>query len=201
MAKSKKVLLVTPPGTAAYAWFHKPDSGHQYSNNKYKGTLVLPGDTDMSDIEAKAKAVLAEAYPKADVDTAGMFFKSGDNHKNEEFRGTILLNASSKFAPQIVDAKRKPLPKGVEARSGDEVRFVLSLFPYESTEKVREGGKTVTVTVYGVSAQLQVVQVITKNSGGGGVNMLDEIDGFDASEDGGWSAGADDDTDDAGGDY
>ncbi|MDR3473433.1 MAG: DUF2815 family protein [Devosia sp.] len=192
MAKQKKVMITTPSGIAAYAWFHKPDSGKEYSDDKYKGDLIIDGDTDLSAIEDKVRAFAAEAFPGIDLSELQLPFKSGDDHKNEEFHGKIILRAKSKFKPNIVDSKRKALPKGVEARSGDEVRFVVSLYAYKKTEKVKEGKKVIEVVVYGVSFQLQVVQVIQKNSGGGGLNMLDDIDdGFDAS-----SLPEDDDDDD-----
>lgn len=182
MAKTAKVQITTPVGTAAYAWFHKPDTGHKFSNNKYKGDLVLDGDTDMSKYEATVRAFAKEAFPDADLSELHLPWASGDDHKNAEFHGKIILKASSKFAPTIVDSKRQKLPKKVQARSGDEVRYVCSLYAYEQTEKVKEGKKLIEVTVYGVSLQLQVVQLVAKNTGGGGLDQLDDIDGFDGSE-------------------
>lgn len=179
---AKKYLFTTPAGIAAYAYFHKPDTGKQFSDNKYKVDLILPGDADLSKLEELALAAFKEAMPGKPTDNLQFSWKSGDGHKNEEFHGKIILKAKSKFQPQIVDGKRKPLPPKVKAMSGDEVRLVVQLYPYESTEKVREGGKLVTVTTHGVSCQLKVVQVVAKNAGGGGLDMLDEIeDGFDAS--------------------
>jgi len=180
--KQRKVTYVTPVGTAAYSYFHKPDTGGQYSDNKYKGDLILPGDTDLSKLEALCKEFLVENFPNAKADEIQLPFKSGDDHKNEEFHGKIILKAKSKYQPQVVDTKKKKLPKGVFARSGDEVRFVTSLYAYETTETVKENGKKKTVTLWGVSLQLQVVQLVVKNSGGGGLNDLDDIDGFDVSE-------------------
>jgi hypothetical protein len=201
--KQRKVTYVTPVGVAAYSYFHKPDTGGQYSDNKYKGDLILPGDTDLSKLETTLKDFCIENFPNAVRDDIQLPFKSGDDHKNEEFHGKIILKAKSKYAPQVVDAKKKPLPKGVFARAGDEVRFVTTLYAYETTETIKEGGKKTTVTLHGVSLQLTVVQVIAKNAGGGGLNDLDEIDGYDASEEGGnW--GGDDDgdsSDDNGGDF
>jgi len=177
MAKKKKVLVVTPTGIAAYAWIQKADTGHQYSNGKFKVTLVLDGDTDLSDLEAKAIAAFKEEYPDAPTDELKFPWKSGEDHKNEEFHDKLLLFASSKFKPKTIDGKRKQLRRGVEVRSGDEVRLVVNLFPYQSTEKVREGKKTITVTSYGVSAQLNIVQLIRKNaSGAAGLDLLDELD-------------------------
>jgi hypothetical protein len=203
--KQRKVTYVTPVGVAAYSYFHKPDTGGTYSDNKYKGDLILPGDTDLSKLEDLCKDFCIENFPKAPRDEIQLPFKSGDDHKNEEFHGKLILKAKSQYAPQVVDSKKKRLPKGVFARAGDEVRFVTTLYAYETTETVKEGGKKKTVTLWGVSLQLTVVQVITKNAGGGGLNELDEIDGYDASEDGepwdGESNSSEDDADSNGGDF
>ena len=69
--------------------------------------------------------------------------------------------------------------------SGDLIKCAAVVFPYESTEKVKENGKTKTVTVRGVSLQLLGVQLLDKrNAGGdGGVSMFDEEDGFVAEGD------------------
>lgn len=178
MAKQKKVRVVTPVGTAAFAWVHKPDTGNQYSDGKHKLTLVVDSEDAYADIKAKALEVAAEKWPNVPADDIRLPFKSGDGHKKEEFHGKALLLAKSKFPPKVVDTKRKPLPKGVQVRSGDTVRCVINLFAYEKVEKVKEGKKLIDVKTYGVSPQLDLVQLVQKNSGGG-AELLDDIDGFD----------------------
>jgi preprotein translocase subunit SecD len=178
--KAKKVLVVTPPGTAAYAFIHKKDTEGQYATKKFKVTIVADGDADVSEMRSKSIEAFRAKFPNVKIkdDEIKMPFKSGDDHKNEEFRGKILIDTKSEYKPDVRDTKRQPLKKGVQVRSGDVIRAVVNLFPYEQTEKVREGKKTVNVTVYGVSAQLNLVQLIEKRSGGGGVDLLDEVEGF-----------------------
>lgn len=178
----KKFRASTPRGTLAYGWIHKPDTGHKYSNGKYKGTLVMNADADLSKVKAQFEEAFRDRFPNEDWDDAKKPWKSGDGHKNEEFHGKLLLDASSKFAPEVFDGKRKKLPKGLQVRSGDEVKFGIQAYAYEQTEKVREGKKTVTVTVYGVSAQLVAVQLLAKNAGGGADLFEEEEDAFDASD-------------------
>jgi hypothetical protein len=179
MAKQQKILAVTPAGVFAFAWIVKPDTGHKYSDNKYKITLVLPGSTDMSAIRAKALAAAKQEFPDVSPEDITLPFKSGDDHKNDEFHGKVLLTAKSKFQPQVVDSKRKELPEGVQVRSGDEGKLVINLYPYTKTEKVKEGKRVVDVQTWGVSAQLNVVQLLKKNAGGGGMDLLADEEGFD----------------------
>jgi hypothetical protein len=51
VAKQKNARVVTPPAVAAYAWLSKPDEGKQYSDGKFKVTLVFDEDTDLSELE------------------------------------------------------------------------------------------------------------------------------------------------------
>jgi hypothetical protein len=182
MAKKQKILAVTPAGVFAFAWIAKPDTGHKYSDNKYKVTLVLPGSTDLSAIKEKALKAAAAEFPKVPAEDIVLPWKDGDDSKKDEFKGKTLLTAKSKFKPQVVDSKRKELPEGVQVRSGDEGKLVINLYPYEKTEKVREGKKVTEVQTYGVSAQLNVVQLLKKNAGGGGLDLLADEEGFDGED-------------------
>jgi hypothetical protein len=181
--KQPKVRIVTPVGTAAYAYINKADTEGQYATNKFKLTVVLDGDTDMSAIKTKIVDFVLAVYPEADPEEIKLPFQNKPDHKVEEFRDKILFAATSKHKPLAVDTKRQKLPKGVTVFSGDEVRAVGTLYAYKKTEKVREGKKMVDVIVYGASLQLSTVQLVRKNAGGGGgLDMLDDLDGDDLYE-------------------
>lgn len=177
MAKKTFPKVATPMGIAAYSWLNKPDSGSKYSDDKFKLTLVLDGDADVSKIEEaceKAAEIEWESIPEDLV----LPFRDGDDHKNEEFNGKTLLTIKSKHPPGIVGPDRKALPKGIEVRSGDLVRVSAIAMPYTATEKVKEGRKTKTVTVHGVTLLLRGVQLVEKRNAGGDVSN-DFDDAFD----------------------
>jgi hypothetical protein len=205
--KQKKLIVVTPAGTAAYAWLSKPDEGQQYSDGKYKVTLVLDADTDLSDLEAKCRQLAEEAFPGVDESDIRMPFVDGDTKGKEEFEGKILITMKTKFAPKQVDSKKRPLPESVSVFSGDLIKVAAAIVPYESTEKVTETvkGKKVskTVKVYGITLALNAVQLLEKRNGGGdGASYFDEEDGFTADEDeSGSNEGSDEDTDDGDGNF
>lgn len=182
--KKNRKQLTLRPTTVAYAWLDKPDSGHKFSNNKFKTTFVYDDVDDMAKIE-EAVVELAEAEwgDKVSIDEVKRPYRTADEQTKEAFQGKVTITASSKFKPDLRDAKRKKLPPKVKIFGGDVCAAIVMLMPYESTEKVREGNKTITVTVYGVSAQLQAVQLVTKNSNGGsGADAFEEYDdGYDGS--------------------
>lgn len=176
--KQPEVKAVTPPGTAAYTWLAKADEGGKYLDGKFKTWLVLPGDTDVAYLEEKALEAAANEWPKAKPASIRLaFLKDGDEiadkakekgKDKEEFRGKVIIDAKSKFQPQIVGAGNKDLPEGVEVRSGDTVKLSIQFYACEVS-----GQKTVT-------AQLRAVKLIEKNNRGGnyGDDFEDEDEGY-----------------------
>lgn len=191
---------VTPAGTAAFAWIARPDEGHQYSDGKYKITLVLDGDADLDAIRKIAMDAAKAEFPNVSPSEFQLvFLQNGDDKNKEEFAGKTLLIAKTKNQPQCVDAKRKPLPEGVEVRSGDIVKLALVFYPFSKTEKVKVNGKMVNETTYSVAARLNAVQLLEKrNNGGNAASDFDEEDGYEAPNGGSQtSAGnGDDDAED-----
>lgn len=177
--KKQMTVVVSPQGTAAYAWLAKPDEGQQYSDGKYKVTLVL-------DKEDEAVAAFIEKLTKLATEigtkefgklpkTFKMPYKDGDDQDKEEFKGHWLVVAKTKYQPGFVDAAKKALPDGVTPMSGDIIRASFGLTPYKA------GGGI------GVSCQLRNVMLIEKRNGGGGG---DDFADLEAGE--GFTGGADD---------
>jgi hypothetical protein len=106
----------------------------------------------------------------------------GERDDDYEPRGhflTLRSNAVSKAGdnldpPKVVDALKKPLPRGVLVGNGSTVKVVYD--PFEWTYKNKAG----------VSAGLRIVQVIelVKFEGGSGLDDLEEEEGFTAPDDG-----------------
>lgn len=204
MAKKPQRKVTLKRVTAAYAYIDKPDTGHTFSNNKFKVTAVHEDEAVFADLMAASKSLAEEAFPEVDEDDIRMPLRTPEEQTKEAFEGKYTVNTSTKFQPSVYDAMKKLMSKKTKIMGGDLVSLILILLPYESTEKVREGKKTVTVTVYGISAQLAAVQLIEKRSGGVDASMFDEYeDGFDSSgmaEDD-QDVVSDDDDDEEGGDY
>lgn len=183
MAKAPKISLVLPKATAVYPKVHRPDTEGQYATGKFQTQLAWD-EWELDKLEA---AVIEAAKLKwgddVDLDEVKRPYKLPEDQTKEAFEGKITATVSTKYKPDVVDSKKKKLPKGVEVKGGDLIKCAVVLFAYESTEKIREGKKTVTVTVQGVSLQLSAVMLVEKRSGGGGASMFDEEEGgFDSSE-------------------
>lgn len=99
MAKQKNARVVTPPAVAAYAWLSKPDEGKQYSDGKFKVTLVFDEDTDLSELEKVCLEEAAAKWPKIKPADVKLPFQDGDDKGKEEFKGKTLATLKSKYKP------------------------------------------------------------------------------------------------------
>jgi hypothetical protein len=182
VAKQKNVRVVIPSGVASYAYLSKPDEKFPKNGKPvYKVSVIVDaGDERLEALEKACLEVASEKFPKVKPADFRMPF-GPDEKEREEFEGKILIKTSTVFKPKLVDAKKNLLPASVMIFSGDVIKCVADLFPYESTERVKENGKTRNITTRGVSLQLVAVQLLDKRAGGGaegGLDMLDEEDGF-----------------------
>ena len=173
MAKKQFEKVVSPVVTAAYAWLSKPDEGQQYSDGKFKVTLVLDKkdpaiEKFIEELTAKSEAAAKGEWEKVPKALRYPFVDGDDNDDKEEFHGKYKITAKSKFKPGCVDSKRVSLPEGEEPRSGDLIRASLVLIPYKASG------------AYGVTCQLRNVQLVEKRNGGssGANDDFDEIDGY-----------------------
>lgn len=158
MAEKRKKYprVVTPAGVAAYSYIHKPDTKGQYADNKYKTTIIFPGDADMSKITAACVAAAKMEWgDKVKMSTVKLPIRDGDTKGKEEFEGKLLITAKSKYAPGVVDSRREALADGVEVWSGDLIKVSCETYPC-----VIAGQKTITL-------QLRNVQLIEKRSRAG----------------------------------
>lgn len=208
MAKKKFPIVVAGPGVAAYSYVNEPDTKGVYADNKYKVTMLLDNDVDLTGAIAKCHAAAELEWGKVPEDLKLPFAdgnekRDKDGNPKTDYADKIVFTAKSKFAPSMVDAKRAELPDTVWPMSGDVVKVSFACFPYVKTETEVEkiNGKKVKreVQVYGVSAQLRAVQLLEKRSGfgnsGNDFDVEDDYDGVEApaTKD---SANGDDDVDD-----
>lgn len=181
-ANAKK--LISPVCTAAYAWLAKPDEGQEYSDGKYKVTLLLDKDDKetksfIKKLEAASDEAASEKWQDKPPKTLRYCYKDGDEKDKEDFEGKWMLVAKTKYRPGMLDCSEPPksLGEGNEPASGDLIKASFALIAYEA------GGQK------GVAAQLRNVQLIEKR------NLGNNQDDF-GSYDGGFTVEAVDDDDD-----
>lgn len=176
MAKTKAIYWTSMFGILAYAHIAKPDDeapkGASWKpDGKFKGTLVVDGDTDLAELQDKCLEALHAEFGQSipAVEDLKLPFKAGEK---EDLQGKMLIEAKSQYRPAIYDATGGKAPAGVFPKSGDEVRFNVSLYPFSKEETVIEkvNGKKVEKKekIFGVSLRLGGVQIVRRGAGGGG---------------------------------
>jgi|TARA_R110000744_G_scaffold14031_1_gene40280 hypothetical protein len=176
MAKRPQVSAVTPPATAAYAWLQKPDEGQEYSDGKYKVTILLPKDDKSTvDFITKMTPLVEDLAIKEFGKLPSGFkypWKDGDDTSKDEFKDHWMMVAKSKYLPGYVDVSKKPVAIEDAPMSGDLVRLATVFGAYSA------GGAK------GVSAQLRNVMLVERrNKSGDAFAEIEAAESADAEDD------------------
>jgi hypothetical protein len=171
----QRVEIATPIGRINWPFLLKPDVGRQYSDDKYKADIFwLASDFKESgaDLKAAVLKVGREFFKDNSLKLSDFKnpFKKGDDKENPgPLEGCIYVTAKSNNKPKVLGPKKDEWndEQIASIKSGDYVRFILSVFPYSQS-----GG--------GVSVGLNVVQfAYAGESIGGGtaasIALLDSI--------------------------
>jgi hypothetical protein len=169
MAKKQATVVVSPEAVAAYAWLARPDEGQQYSDGKYKVTLVLDSSNEnfFKELIQKSDVVAQEEWGKVPSNLR-YCLKDGDDTEKEEFAGKTLITCKTKYQPGFVDSSKKPLDEDTFPASGDMIRASFALIPYKT------GGNA------GVTAQLRNVMLMEKRNNGGSQDDFAEVQAEEA---------------------
>lgn len=146
MAKRTYARIMTLPATASYSYLREPDSGREYSDDKYKVTILID-KADEAGLSVLRKAIAEAAqseWPEGMPKNAHMPVRDGAD-KSEELSNYFIVTFKSKQAPQLVDAAGKPLADGVNIYSGDKIRVAGAAGAY-----VAGSNKGVTLYLNGV---------------------------------------------------
>lgn len=130
--------IVTPAGTAAFAFVFRPQKAMQEGkDDQYALTLIW--DEDDPKLEKLKAAIKKVATDKFGAKAVQMLEKgqlrnplrSGDERDDPDFEGKVFLTARSSERPQVVDRDAEPLMDAVEFYSGCRARMDVYLFAYD----------------------------------------------------------------------
>lgn len=171
MAKRQYIQLRTGISTASFSYLREPDQGREFSDGKYKITLLI----DKADEEglkiirdACGKAAASE-WPEGAPSGLKSPLRDGAEKadKNPDFANYYMVTFKSQKAPALYDAAGKPLAADVNIFSGDTVRVAGAAGAY-----IAGGNKGVTLYLNGV--QLVEKRAMPQGEDGG---MFDAVEG------------------------
>ena len=177
MAKRTYVRLTTATSTASFSYLREPDEGREFSDGKFKTTLLIAKSDeeglailrDACDKAAKAewpgvtglppglKSPLRDGADKAD--------------KDPDLANYFMCTFKSQNAPALYDSTGQPLASDVNIYSGDQVRVAGAAGAY-----IAGGSK-------GVTLYLNGVQLVEKKAMGDGGAMFGSVDGGFTNDD------------------
>ena len=154
--KRKYIQLMTNQHTASYCYLRNPDEGREFSDGKYKTTILI----EKSDKEGLA--IIQEACKKAAFEEWGNDLPKGLKNpikdgaekadKDPSLAEYYMVTFKAAFEPALYNAAGKELDKKINVFSGDQIRVAGAASAYIS-------GANKGVTLY-----LNAVQLVHKNA-------------------------------------
>jgi hypothetical protein len=133
MAKMQKVT--TPVGRLSFPALFKAES-MEGGEPKFSCVLLFPkGSTDLSALQAMAKAAAAEFWPKGMPQGARSPFRDGDQKDPmiDGYAGHIFVRFSSTQRPKVVDLNLQEIVEPSEVYAGCFCRVSASCYAYDKT--------------------------------------------------------------------
>ena len=166
MKKRTYTRLTTNQVTASFSYLREPDSGREYSDDKYKVTVLIDkADEDGLAIirNACAKAA-ADEWPEGAPNGMRSPVRDGAD-KSPELADYYLVTFKSKQQPKLFDAAGAALAEDINIFSGDKIRVAGAAGAYVA-------GASKGVTLY-----LNGVQLIEKRAAEAEDGMFGAVDG------------------------
>lgn len=135
--EGKKVM--TPRFRVAFARVFKPEAFEEGQTEMYSLTMLFPkGDSDLSELKRVAKEAKKAKWGDKPPKKLKTPFKDGNAEEFEDYDGfedMIVVRATSKWKPGIVNKKLQNITDESEFYSGCWARATVQAFPYDKIGK------------------------------------------------------------------
>lgn len=143
--KPQKVLVRTSCGQISFPFFAKPDTGREFSDDRYKLDLLFKKSTWKEEGKELRLAIIREAqrfFEDPDIKSLGQIpkhpIKDGDEKDPEKpaskaYAGCYYIHLKSDYKPTVLkpDGKTEMTAEEIESiKGGDYARCVASVYGY-----------------------------------------------------------------------
>lgn len=171
--KKKRERVVSPVARASFPNLAEPDSGREFSDDKYKITLLFPKAADLKTLKVAVANAAREEWG-ADVDLKSLLlpFRDGSEKEDTFYHDYVYITAKSSRKPGVINMGKEAINAG-DVYGGCFIRANLTPFPYTTTVQVEKddgkgGTKLVPVEKKGISFALNSVQFVRDGEAFGG---------------------------------
>jgi hypothetical protein len=176
MAKEKSATkVVTPKARLSFPELFEPKAFENQAA-KYSVQLLFDKKADLGPLKAVVKKAIADKWGGNVPKGLLLPFKDGNEKELDGYENMIVVSASSKFKPQVVDQKLEPILTADDIYAGCYVRAAINAYGWEYKNAKGQ------VMKRGVSFSLESVQKLAE--GERFVKRPDAADTFDAVDDG-----------------
>lgn len=144
--KIKSVKITTPMGRLSYPFLNEPDSGREFSDNKYKTDFLIPKDiwkTEGKELKDAVLFVGREFFKDKTLELSDFKnpFKDTDKlekySSSDEVKNCVLLRCKSVYKPIVVGPHKTngqwadlPEEERKKIKGGDYCKLVVAIYPY-----------------------------------------------------------------------
>lgn len=178
MAEAKKnpLKVVTPKFRLSFPELFEPKSFEEGAA-KYSVQMLFDKKTDLAPLKNVVKKAITEKWGNNPPKGLLLPFKDGNEKDLDGYQDKIVVSASSKFKPQIVDQKLEAIMTADDIYAGCYARAAIAAYAWEY--KKTPGGP---VMKRGVSFNLESIQKLSE--GERFVKRPEASDDFDIVDDG-----------------
>lgn len=132
---TEKTRVVTPEATLAFYNVFEPNE-----DGKYTVCLLIPKSTNIASLKKLMKETADEKFPKGLPKGLKLAIKDGDKEPEdgenpEFFEGNWVINASSKYAPTVINPRKQEIMDIKELYMGCKVRALVTAYNWEFKKK------------------------------------------------------------------
>ena len=153
MSQHNPLQVTTPKARLSFPDLFEPKAFGKDKEPKYKATFLFDKNADLTEMREAVKLAAKEKWGDVIPKGIKLPFIDGNTKEMDGYEDTIVVNASSKFPPQVVNQKCDAVTDKTSVYAGCYVRGSLIANAWEYTE-----GKS--VMGRGVSFYLSAVQKV-----------------------------------------
>jgi hypothetical protein len=125
------LIVVTPKARASFAKVFEPEAFKEGDDPQYSLSLLFPKDTNLKPLKAAVRAAAEKKWGSKLPKKLALPFKDGDEYEYDGYADMVVVRASTKYAPKVVQRNPRIDCTEEDFYSGCWCRAGLQAFAYD----------------------------------------------------------------------